>query len=44
MAPRKSHIFKRVNIQLKNGDFSPAVVLYHSKVCQPLVLLTSNGL
>ena len=44
MAPRQSHIFKGVNIQLKNGDFSPAIVLYHSEVCQSLVLLTPNGL
>ena len=38
------HNFKGVNIQLKNGDFLPTVVLYHSKVCQSLVLLTPNGL
>ena len=44
IAPKKSHIFKGVNIQLKNGDFSPTVVLYHSEVCQSLVLLTPNGL
>ena len=41
---RQSYIFKWVHVQLKNGHSLPAIVFYHSKVCESLVLLTAYGL